>query len=196
MVFMQFNKPTVIFISAIVLLEAANIGFIFYLLQSRKCETVAVPSKISEEAPATNNSSHETISKDAAPGQTGELEQKPGQTKDQALAEANPTALDNPVLPPGTAMPSVIFNTQGTIVSVQSDGLTIQGDGSNFEDQKARELTIKVDEKTSIFEKNNAIKYVGLAGLKYLSAGERVLIESSQNIRGKTEFIATYVNKI
>lgn len=195
MVFMQFNKPTVIFISAIVLLEAINIGFIFYLLQTRKCEMVAVPSGISEETPA-NNASQETILKNASPGETGELEQKPGQTQEQALAEANPAAIDNPVLPPGTTMPSVIFNTQGTIISVQSDGVTIQGDGSNFEDQKSRELTIKFEEKTSTSERNNVARYTGMAGLEHLSIGENILIESSQNIRGKSEFTVIYVNKI
>jgi hypothetical protein len=190
----NFNRSAVIFTTAIVLLEAANIGVFFYLLQSRKCDAVqTVASQPSEETPAK---SQEAVSTAAAPGQSGELEQKPGQTKEQALAEANPSVLDNPVLPPGTQMPSTIFNTQGAVVSVQADGITIQGDGSNFEDQKARELTIKFDEKTSISEKNNTARYAGLAGLKHLSAGDNVLIESSENIRGKTELTATYVNKI
>jgi hypothetical protein len=192
----NFSRPTIIFISAIILLEAANLGYIFYLSQTRKCETAqAVPCTVSQETPAITPD-QEAVLKAAAPGTAGELEQKEGQTQEQALAEVNPAAIDNPVLPPGTQMPSAIFNTQGDIVSVQSDGITIQGDGSNFEDQKSRQLTIKFDDKTSIFEKNNTVKYTGLAGLKHLSAGERVLIESGQNIRGKTEFTVTYVNKI
>jgi hypothetical protein len=191
----NFSRPTIIFITAIVLLEAANLCYIFYLSQTRKCEAVQPAScEVSQTAPASPD--QEAVLKAAAPGKEGELEQKPGQTQEQALAEANPAAIDNPVLPPGTQMPSAIFNTQGDIVSVQSDGITIQGDGSNFEDQKSRQLTIKFDDRTSIFEKNNTVKYLGLAGLKHLSAGERVLIESGQNIRGKTEFTVTYVNKI
>jgi hypothetical protein len=39
-------------------------------------------------------------------------------------------------------------------------------------------------------------RYEGLEGLDYLNEGEEVLISSSGNIRGKTEFEASYINKI
>ena len=132
------------------------------------------------------------ISEEIETGGVGEIEE--GKT----LAEVNPQAISNPVRPPGTLMPAVVFNTSGTIISVEEDGLTVKGNGSNFEDQKSRTLNIKFTDKTITtitFEEGNPTRYQGKGGLKYLSPADRILIESSENIRGKTEFTASYINK-
>ncbi len=114
----------------------------------------------------------------------------------KSLEEINPEAIKNPVRVVGTSLPPVIFNTKGTVNSVGKDRIIITGNGSNFEDQKKRTLSIFVNSKTIIFEKGKSIRYEGKEGLKYLSIGDMVSVEASQNIRGRTDFMASYINKI
>lgn len=193
MKFPVLNKSAVIFIAAIILLAAVNIGLIFYLLQSRKIENPQSvnPGNIEQKG----GSNPEELAKEIAPGTVGELEQKPGQSKEEALATVNPSALDNPVIPAEISLPAVVFNTQGTIISIQDDGIIVDGNGSNFEDQLPRQIKVKFDEKTVVSEIGGTIKYTGSAGLKHLAAGDRISLSSAQNIRAKTEFTAKYVNK-
>jgi len=131
-----------------------------------------------------------TIPEDMKAGEIGEI------GEDKTLAEVNPEAVTSPVRPPGTPFPPVVFNTSGTIISIEKDGLLMEGSGSNFEDQKSRNLNIKFTSQTLTTEKDRVTRYQGLEGLNYLSSGMLIRIESSQNIRGKTEFLATYINKI
>jgi len=138
----------------------------------------------------------ETIPEEMQKGEVGELEIKEGQTMEEVLGEMNPEALVRPLQSPGTSLPQVINNTSGVIISVEKDAIIVKGNGSNFEDQISRELTIKVVAQTTIFEKNQAGRYQGPEGLKYLAPGVNVAIESLENIRGKTEFTASYINKI
>jgi hypothetical protein len=93
-------------------------------------------------------------------------------------------------------MPPAIFNTKGEIIGLKSDSILVKGSGENFEDQKSRTLTVKITENTIVFEKGQVSRYEGLEGLEYLNEGEEILISSSGNIRGKTEFEARYINKI
>jgi len=123
-------------------------------------------------------------------GEVGEIEE--GKT----LAEVNPEAISNPVRPPDTLMPAAVFDTKGEIVSIEENAVVVMGSGENFADQKVRELTVKFTGQTITFEKGQQAKYLGLEGLNHLVLGQMVLISSSENIRGKTEFIAAYINKI
>ena len=93
-------------------------------------------------------------------------------------------------------LPLVISNTSGTVKEIKKDRLIILGDGSNFSDKKARELTLIFTDSTITFEPGQKIKYLGFEGLKYLKVGDFITISSSENIRGKTEFIVNYVNKL
>ncbi len=93
-------------------------------------------------------------------------------------------------------LPLVISNTSGTIKEIKKDKLMILGDGSNFSDRKERELTLIFTDSTTTFEPGQKIKYLGFEGLKYLKVGDFITISSSENIRGKTEFIVNYVNKL
>jgi len=128
-------------------------------------------------------------------GDVGGLPKEEGKTEEEILREVNPEVIDHPVRAPGTQMPSVIFNTTGVVVSIQEDGIIIEGNGSNFEDQKSRNLNIKFTDKTITFEKGKVARYQGLDGLNYLFAGDKVSIESLENIRGKTDFSVSYINK-
>ena len=87
----------------------------------------------------------------------------------------------------------VIFNTSGTILEIKPDRLTVQGSGSNFADQKPRNLTLIFSDSTLTMKLGTKIKYQGLEGLKYLKSGMEILIEGNENIRGKTEFEARYI---
>jgi len=112
------------------------------------------------------------------------------------LEEVNPKAAVSPLRPLGSPIPAVISDTKGEIISIEEDSIKVMGSGENFEDEKSRELTVRFTSETLTFEKGQKTKYLGLEGLNYLKPGEKVLISSSDNIRGKTEFLATYINKI
>lgn len=112
------------------------------------------------------------------------------------LVGVNPEAVSSPVRPPGSSIPAVVFDTKGEIISVEESFVTVAGSGENFEDQKARELKVKFTSETITFEKGQQVKYDGLEGLQHLEIGQKILVSSSENIRGKTEFTAAYINKI
>ncbi|MDD4625194.1 MAG: hypothetical protein WCX23_00515 [Candidatus Paceibacterota bacterium] len=188
------SKAIIVFlIIAIFLLSAAVVGFFYSdqlssISQNNPKDNVIAEKSLEEEK--SEERQEENIS-----GQTGNMEIGQGQTKEDVLAEVNPSALNNPVIPSEVSLPAIIFNTQGTIVSLEEDGITINGSGSNFEDQISRRIKVKFDEQTVVSEIGGVKKYAGFAGLEYLAAGDQVFLSSNQNIRGKTEFIAKYVNK-
>lgn len=117
------------------------------------------------------------------PGGIGEIEETAG---------VSAPKIDEPFGPSG--FPSVIFNTAGEILEVGKDKITILGDGQNFADQQSRELTIVFTASTVVFEPGQKIKHQGIDGLKYLKSGMEISIESEENVRGKTEFIARSIN--
>lgn len=90
--------------------------------------------------------------------------------------------------------PPVTFNTLGTILEVNSGEIKVNGSGSNFSDKVSRTLTVIFTDETLTFEKNKVNNYKGGVGLPHLEEGMRILIESGENIRGKTEFYATTIN--
>jgi len=92
-------------------------------------------------------------------------------------------------------LPPVISNTSGTVKEIEKDRLMILGDGSNFSDQKPRELTLILTDSTITFEPGQKVKYEGFDGLKHLKISDQISISSSENIRGKTEFTISYINK-
>ncbi|MFA5643086.1 MAG: hypothetical protein WC949_00770 [Candidatus Paceibacterota bacterium] len=187
----DLKKPVAVLTEVAIVSVAINIGLVAYLIFAPKpVQTNCFENEVSQQL------TEEQISEQMKAGETGQLETKEGQTPEQALAEVNPGAISNPVIPPNTSMPATIFNTQGTVVTVEKDGITITGNGSNFEDQKERQIVIKFSDTTVTFEKNNKVRYTGMDGLKHIVAGDKILVESDQNIRGKTEFAANYINKI
>jgi hypothetical protein len=97
---------------------------------------------------------------------------------------------------PQIKLPPVISSTGGEIKEIQKDKLIILGDGSNFSDQKSRELTLIFVDTTITSELDRKIQYQGLEGLKHLKIGDKIIVSSTENIRGKTEFSVDYVNKL
>lgn len=130
-----------------------------------------------------------TIPEALSPGNVGEIEE--GKT----LAEVNPEAIASPVRPQGSSMPAAVFDTKGEIVSIEEDAIIVTGSGENFEDQKARQLKVKFTSQTVTFGKGQQARYEGLEGLSHLEIGQKILISSVENIRGKTEFTASHINK-
>ncbi|MDD5591475.1 MAG: hypothetical protein PHY18_06110 [Dehalococcoidales bacterium] len=171
------NKIVPIIIAAVIIGVVLVLYFAWYSPQTeeQKEEEIAVQPSIPETMKA---------------GNVGEIEQ--GKT----LAEVNPEAVNNPVRPPGSSIPAAVFDTKGEVVSIGENAVTVTGSGENFEDQKVRELTIKFTGQTITFEKGQQIKYGGLEGLSHLEIGQKILVSSSENIRGKMEFIAAYINKL
>jgi len=97
---------------------------------------------------------------------------------------------------PSVELPPVISNTLGTVQEIKTDRLIVSGNGSNFSDQKARELTLILTELTTTFELGQKIEHKGFEGLKHLKIGDEISIASPENIRGKTEFTVDYINKL
>jgi len=86
-------------------------------------------------------------------------------------------------------LPPIIFNTSGVIVEIKSDQIIIVGNGSNFNDEIPRELSIIFSNDTIVFVSGDQkIKYEGLGGLQNLKVGDEILVSGKENIRGKTEF--------
>jgi hypothetical protein len=97
---------------------------------------------------------------------------------------------------PQTELPLVISNTSGTVKEIKKDRLIVLGDGSNFSDQKQRDLTLIFTDSTVTFEPGQKVRYEGFEGLKHLEIGDQISISSPENIRGKTEFVVNYINKL
>ena len=119
-------------------------------------------------------------------GNTGFLEET------ETIETINPDALQNPVRPLDMPIPKDIFHTAGPIIAIQANSVIIRGIGTNFDDQKKRDLTVVIDENTKI----NGVK----GDLEYfktnLKLGDEISIEAAYNIHGKTEFLAKYIKTI
>ena len=169
------NLKWVLPVAAAVIVIAGLLFYSLWLLSPAETEEAVISPVIPEDMLA---------------GTVGELEQ--GNT----LAEANPEAITNPVRPPGASMPAAVFDTKGEVVSIREDAVVVKGSGENFTDQRARDLTVKFTSQTITFEAGQQVRYTGLEGLRHLELGQMILISSAENIRGKTEFTAAYINKL
>ena len=109
-----------------------------------------------------------------AAGEVGEITVRDKQT-DQVKPLATPE------------MPIRITSASGRIVSIGENSLLVMGQGNNFADGLARELTCVFTDKT-ITVSRDKILYKGLSGLGALQEGLEVLVGADENIRGKTEF--------
>jgi hypothetical protein len=100
-------------------------------------------------------------------------------------------------LPPQMVnIPKVIFNSSGIIKEIKKDGVVVNGSGSNFPDQKQREITIRYLSGTITNNRNRTQRWVGFDGLQQLRISEKIIFESSQNIREKTDFNVSYVSQL
>jgi len=159
-----------IIIVTLIILVFASV-YIFYILwQKIKISQV----NVSNEVPAEGQNID-----DLASGEVGEIKKT-----------EVPEEVEIPELPP------VIFNTAGVITEIKTDSLIVQGSGSNFTDQKARELTLIFTDETIVFEFGQKAQYQGFEGFQHLKTGESINISSPENIRGKTQFKVDYVNKL
>jgi hypothetical protein len=112
------------------------------------------------------------------------------------ISKTELSQIEKPTRPPELPLPQVVFNTQGKITQIGADFILVDGNGSNFEDQKPRILKVKFTPETKVNEKGYTKSYQGFEGLKYLKTGDEILIESQENIREKTEFQASYITKL
>lgn len=91
-------------------------------------------------------------------------------------------------------MPPAIFNAGGTITKLYANGFTMNTTGYSFADEKSRVVKVLYTDKTVTTMADRSSRYKGLEGLKHLKVGEKVLVESNENIRGKLIFRANYIN--
>jgi len=89
-------------------------------------------------------------------------------------------------------LPLLIFTVNGPIKEVGLWYIVIEA-GSNFADQKIRDIKVIFTERTITMKIGGKEKYPALEGLKLLKPGMQVLIQAEENIRGKVEFNADYV---
>ncbi|MEX2410439.1 MAG: hypothetical protein WD607_03550 [Candidatus Paceibacterota bacterium] len=81
------------------------------------------------------------------------------------------------------SLPSAVFNTMGTIISVGSDFIMVNSDASHMEEGNEIEITVNIVDSTNILDaENNSIS------LSDLNEGDRVSIEGADNIKNITEF--------
>ena len=152
-----------------VILVLFNLGIIIFWISFFVTSPKPTPAKIEEESiPFAEEA--------LQPGEIGEIPEE--KIKEEEIP----------------SLPQIIFNTTGVISQIKSDRLIVQGSGSNFVDQKQRELIIIFTDSTITFEKGQKIEYQGLDGLLHLQEGMEILIEGEENIRGKTEFKARTIN--
>ena len=192
---MELSPKKIIFISLalILIIDISIVCFIFS--KKKEIRDIEKPLVLNME-PSKKPSVSEEDTSFSAGAEAGEIgEMKDGELGDDLTGEESEN-IENSVRPPDTVLPPVVFNTKGVIVSIEGSNIIVQGNGSNFEDQKPRVLTVKITSGTLTFEKGNTTSYQGKEGLPYLLTGDQILIESSQNIRGKIEFPAAYINKI
>jgi len=146
-----------------------------YLLGIQSKEKEGICPSITQTEPSVSSP------KDLGAGEVGEIK-----IKDEETGEEIPLV--------SADTPPVIFGTAGKILEVKADSLIIRGDGYNFADKTPRDLTCIFTGETVTFTKNQLISYKGKDGLRYLKEGMEILIESEENIRGKTEFKVRIVN--
>ena len=92
--------------------------------------------------------------------------------------------------------PKDIFNTGGTILKIEKDGLIVKGKGINFADGEPRDLKLIFTDSTIVFEQGTKVRHLGLECLNYLKVDQRISIGGAENIRGKTEFKVRTINVI
>ena len=93
-------------------------------------------------------------------------------------------------------IPDKVKESISKIIYSEKDRIIIAGSGSNFADQEPRDLIVLFTNSTVTAKIGGGIKYQGLDGLKYLKPGMEISINGEENIRGKIEFRARYINII
>ena len=178
----SLGKKWKISLPVLLLITLLIVGVLTIFLLAFTLRKIPKQPEPSEIAPPT-----ESIEEILPPGEIGEAPKGGTPAGTPENPETGPEIV---------GLPPVIFNTAGKIIGIQNDKLIVEGSGSNFSDQKPRELTLILTSATITFEPGQKTKYQGLEGLKHLRAGQSIDISSSENIRGKIQFVVDYINKL
>ncbi len=182
---MQESKKSLL----IIIIAVALLAGLIFLVQYQKAQNSQIKKGgKSEESKAVETPVPIVAPKDVGAGKTGE-------TKETLKGEETVVLPPEPGGPP-QILPPVIFNESGTIKEIKKDSLVIAGTGYNFADQKPRDLTLKFTAVTKTKTKDKTKFWLGFEGLKNLAVGDEINFESPENIRGKTEFEVSYINKL
>ena len=165
------NKKTIYLISLVVILLVIAFVLLYFLGPHGK----TLGPKLNTQGLSTTPQAKEKA------GSVGEVTVKNPKTgKEEPLKTAK--------------MPPAIFNAGGTITKLYSNGLTIDTSGYSFADEKPRTIQVLYTDKTITTMADRSSKYKGFAGLNHLKIGQKVLVESQENVRGKVKFEAKYIN--
>lgn len=170
----------------LILIFAVILLFLYSLysyLSFLKLKESVKPPESSESPTVYNPPAIQPLPENLKQGATGEVK-----VKDEITQKEVPLVTSD--------MPSVIFGTAGKIKEIKSDRLVVSGTGDNFADNISRLLNVIFTDGTITFGKSQANRYVGKEGLIHLKAGMEILIDSAENIRGKSEFNAKTINVI
>lgn len=178
--YLQQRRALILIIAVAFLFAIGAIYFVKHQI-AEKAEAEIEVAKIDKRAPKI------VSPEEVGAGKTGETKETLGGEEIVIL----PAELGGPpqVLPPA------IFNGSGTIKEIKKDSLVVESTGYNFADQKPRDLILKFAENT-ITNVLGGTRQISFEGLTHLKVGDSITFESPENIRGKTEFEVTYVNKL
>ena len=123
---------------------------------------------------------------------TTEIEKEEAGSIGEVLVKDEETGEEIPLKT--ATMPPALFGFAGTVKEVFANGLIVVGDGHSFADNQSRELTVLFQDETVTTSADRQDRFSGLVGLDHLVVGQRVLIESDENIRGKLKFQVNYLN--
>jgi len=194
--YLKEKKVVVILLLAAVLI----IGLTVYFAKHFRAE-----EKVGKEKIATPASETPEVKLPLQPGEVGEPKKLTKAEEEAAwqklkekilssLPSPTPTQPSPTVVPTIASLPPVIFNTTGTITEVKADRIIVAGSGSNFVDQLPRDLNVIFTRETTTFSLGQTLQVQGFGGLKKLVPGMKISIQGDENIRGKTEFKARYIN--
>jgi len=159
-----------------------NVGIIIFWIHFWLSSPKLIPSEVKEPSLV------EETSELFKPGKIGETEETL-KREEKVIIPGSPNS-------PEVVLPMVIFNSSGQIKEIKENSLVITGDGSTFADLKPRELTLIYTSTTQTTSSDRTKTWKGLEGLKHLKVGQKIIFESPENIRGKTEFKVSYVNQL
>ncbi len=181
----ESKKALVITIIAILVLA----GIIYFVQHQKSKFSPQKGSGVTLETPGqTGIAAPSATPKEVGAGETGETEETLN-GDEVVVLPAEPGG-------PPQVLPPAIFNESGTIKEIKENSLIIAGTGYNFPDQKPRDLTLKFMAATRTSSADRTKFWTGLEGLKQIKVGDKITFESPENIRGKTEFEVSYINKL
>ena len=114
-------------------------------------------------------------------------------TNDTAVAYLRVYKRDNELVRETDPLPSMVTSVSGTITSLGTNEFILLSDGNNFSDpsKSPEKIIIFTTDYTTFFVSGMA--YAGIEALQFLQPGDRVVVQSSDNIKNAAEVTASRI---